>query len=766
MSSGGGAGKVYFVLYLAVVLELLIIIVERDEAEEHLHQKTQEAMKIVESILSQLQSGSGTEGMTTRPQDEITIPPSGVDVKQVLGTDIKPFREYVVEVGVTDVSSSITKREMETDKEYHERLETLVKLANVEQIQYQVFYSRSEDPANAPPFPNDIEAKERGIDFDTFEPGQIVQADGAEYEWEFLGMKELNIDKNKTFNELDVSNVSSESIKPYYPVDMMRIVGPPLAPDNIELDSIFYYSHSASQKENKLTGENLQKRAFVVNFQPPSQAGWYKLRFASKTNRILGVKGGMDFNMLDDATTVNIGTVQLTVEDLKKVKKELEATLERFNLPSLEELVETRDVDQFKSMLNEAKMRAGASDDAEDMVSKVNLYGYIVQLLAPGMSGYFAQNQGSMEFNIRVVTPKPQIAEPVIAVTDYVASFDEVKPSFELGISPYQDNNVLEGRIEDASGAVKASISFTPLDQMAGSGVSAPTTGKERRYRAIVNESLPPGRYKAKLAHKLLGKEGNAELVVEVFETGLTEESLNRLNTLLNFAYYGYPMNITATPTSGGKIPADQFKIHLQTDAPGSQEIIVRGLSATGKDALTLKPEARNLTLKVTWEQPITNQVVDIFPEKTVKIKQEGPTISQKSTSAQVSGPPNKMRLRIDGIMVSPGITGSEKPADVSLEVQGEPSMTGDLENYRVSVEPILSGSDKSYSVELELSGKLERGQNQVSGTITIPVRAVCVNPVNGIASEPVPATIRLQVDNHEFDQRVPGGAEGGRRRR
>ena len=81
MSKGGGAGKVYFVLYLAVVLELLIIIVERDEAEEHLHKKQKEAMRIVESILTQMQSGAGTEGMTTRPQDEITIPPPGINIE-------------------------------------------------------------------------------------------------------------------------------------------------------------------------------------------------------------------------------------------------------------------------------------------------------------------------------------------------------------------------------------------------------------------------------------------------------------------------------------------------------------------------------------------------------------------------------------------------------------------------------------------------------------------------------------------------------------
>ena len=45
--SKGGAGKVYFVLYLAVILELLIIIVERDEAEEHLIRKQKEAEEIV-----------------------------------------------------------------------------------------------------------------------------------------------------------------------------------------------------------------------------------------------------------------------------------------------------------------------------------------------------------------------------------------------------------------------------------------------------------------------------------------------------------------------------------------------------------------------------------------------------------------------------------------------------------------------------------------------------------------------------------------------
>src|SRR5207237_7921841 len=66
MSKGGGAGKVYFILYLAVLLELLIIIVERDDAEEELkkeklalEQKSKRIQMIAETIIQALR-GSQT----------------------------------------------------------------------------------------------------------------------------------------------------------------------------------------------------------------------------------------------------------------------------------------------------------------------------------------------------------------------------------------------------------------------------------------------------------------------------------------------------------------------------------------------------------------------------------------------------------------------------------------------------------------------------------------------------------------------------------
>ncbi len=77
MSKGGGAGKVYFILYLAVLLELLIIIVERDDAEEKarkeledLKRKNHRIQMITETILQSLR-GSPTAVSSTSDQSMV-----------------------------------------------------------------------------------------------------------------------------------------------------------------------------------------------------------------------------------------------------------------------------------------------------------------------------------------------------------------------------------------------------------------------------------------------------------------------------------------------------------------------------------------------------------------------------------------------------------------------------------------------------------------------------------------------------------------------
>jgi hypothetical protein len=96
MSGKGGAGKVYFILYLAVLLELLIIIVERDDAEEHLkkeqellRQKNKRIQLIAETIINALR-GSQTSVSSTSNQS------------MTLGDEKEPEREFLVKVRVSD----------------------------------------------------------------------------------------------------------------------------------------------------------------------------------------------------------------------------------------------------------------------------------------------------------------------------------------------------------------------------------------------------------------------------------------------------------------------------------------------------------------------------------------------------------------------------------------------------------------------------------------------------------------------------------------
>jgi hypothetical protein len=91
-----GKGGVYFILYLAVLLELLIIIVERDEAEEHLkkeqeslRQKNKRIQLIAETIINALR-GSQTSLSSTSNQS------------MTLGDPKEPEREFLVKVRVSD----------------------------------------------------------------------------------------------------------------------------------------------------------------------------------------------------------------------------------------------------------------------------------------------------------------------------------------------------------------------------------------------------------------------------------------------------------------------------------------------------------------------------------------------------------------------------------------------------------------------------------------------------------------------------------------
>lgn len=92
-----GAGKVYFILYLAVLLELLIIIVERDEAElnlkkekKALEERNKQIQLIAETIINSMR-GSATSVSSTSNQSMVLG-----DEKEAEG------REFLVRVRVAD----------------------------------------------------------------------------------------------------------------------------------------------------------------------------------------------------------------------------------------------------------------------------------------------------------------------------------------------------------------------------------------------------------------------------------------------------------------------------------------------------------------------------------------------------------------------------------------------------------------------------------------------------------------------------------------
>ncbi|MCB0702951.1 MAG: hypothetical protein KDC55_09620 [Ignavibacteriae bacterium] len=752
MSKGGGAGKVYFVLYLAVVLELLIIIVERDEAEEHLHKKQKEAMKIVQSILSQLQSGSGTEGINTRPQDEITIPPPGVNIKEVLGIDIKSQRRYIVEVGVTDVSANSSRMEGEAQKEYMERLEKLVRLANVEDLEYQVFYNSSLESGAVPPFPSDDYFKDNSLDFTTFDLGKAVIDPESNVAWEFIGIQKIRMDAEATFKKLDLAKISQDLMHPVYDDSKRLIRGPTFAPNGTPEDSVFHYSIPETKLASGIYGTRgtLSKRAFVVNFQPPSKAGWYKLRFVSKTNRILGVRSDQKVEELDKEATVNIGTVQLKVTDLIKVEKELKRKLEKYEIPSADVLTSDGGFKAFDDAIDKAKSLAATEEDAGDLIGNIRLYGYIVKLLTPGQSQNFDQNRGDIEFNIRVMTPKPKMADPVINIADNFYRFDKGKINFRMNISPYQgDNNIVRGTVHDAASGSSsqpvANITFRPAPG------TTPTNGGLADYIGTVDKELSAGKnggprnYIIKVSHQLQGKQDIKEPQLVVFPA-LREEAIRKLQIELSaLSVYGEQLFFNFEPPSGNKIQPEQFGYYFKTNADAQERGLVRGLSATRADNLYLSSDMKDASLRIVWTDPISKEEVDIFPKYDFKIQQGEPGIATINQQVSLSPDGDALKIRVSGINVTYpkiGQEGSDQKADVNITLD-KPQVR--IAGYSVVGKPNLTIKNGIAQIDMTLRGEPDDDGN-IRGSVTLTGTATATNPLNGVQSNPRRLNINIPV--------------------
>ncbi|GAB5466450.1 MAG: hypothetical protein Kapaf2KO_18860 [Candidatus Kapaibacteriales bacterium] len=764
--SKGGAGKVYFVLYLAVVLELLIIIVERDEAEEHLHAKQKETMKIVQSILSQLQSGSGTEGVNTRPQDEITMTPAGMsaaEIKEAIGTEIKSNRKYVIEVGVADVSQDAKPKEGENpkEKEYLDRIEKLIEISNVAELQYQIFYSPSTEIGSAPQFPEEAILQKENIN--EADPGARVVSESGEV-WELLSTSVLNLDMEQTIGNVDMQNPAQDAMHPVYNEIVQN--GPVLAPNDIDQSQVFYYDPYETVK-GKIEGSDttgqgklksgVDKRAFVVNFLPPSgKDGWYKLRFDARTNRILGIKKQEgEFEVSDDAT-VNIGTVQLKVKDLAKVQKQLLLEIDKYGLPKKEDLKE--DAENFDRKLAEAKQKAMEEGELEHK-NKIQLYGYITKLITPGQSVNFDQNKGAIEFDIRVNTPKPEIAPPGVTMPNEFNRFDALEPTIEATIANYNKNNSnLQGYVYDAiDGENSSPVATIQFDQIQDEGVkNFRVTGKtSRKLEASPNGG--PKKYIVKILHQAGSKKDETTASLFVYPT-VSETANSAIDKALrNYAYYGDKINLNNfEPPSGNKIKPNEFTIRFQTDNMG-QPKEVEGIAVSRDDDFYFPCEAKTASLSVYWTDPVTSEKVYIYPEKTLEIKQYLTIVNTARATAQAAVNGDNIAVQVTNISVFPSKNGkgSDDEADVKLNVNVEAQVKGEAPYRATNVSHKMVGDNKM-TVTFLLQGPGPDDDGRVRGDATVSITAVSVNKCNGktsVGDAPisysVPISVKMETDQY-----------------
>lgn len=726
----GGAGKVYFVLYLAVILELLIIIVERDEAEEHLIQKQKESMKIVESILSQLQTGAGTESISTRPQDEITLQDASMRVAG--GPQIKQDRLYEVIVGVTDVSTA-DKLEGLDPKEAAEKLRNLIKLANVQELDYEIFYHPSNAPDRAPLFPSDDTLRKMRIDFSKFSEGQEFgePVDGAR--WKLLAFQRL---------ELQVDEVTDYR-RPVYKTTLqigdIRRFAPPAA-----ADSAFLYSQERTDIEAGNNGGRYKKRFFLVRFQPSGQPGWYKLRFASRTNRILGVRSDVPPTEVPLEEKVNIGTVQLKVKDLLQVRKNIVEQLGGIPLPSSEDLALGKiTVDEFdeqiQAAINHVKEESAADDPkAQERIRRLELYSYIAKLLAPGASAFFDQNRASYAINVRVVKPNiPPPSDPVVYAADAKYIFDRL-PRVEIAFtaSPYDPakppavraNPTLPVKVVDIGPAQQAAASSDP-------------TAQARNYKIVIDQSVPAGDYELVITHaNRIGKTTEKTILLKSFESKL--ENLDDIRANVENCYFGSELEILPIPADGKKISAGQYLINAVIGNEQSQP--VRGLQYRRE----IPCNANSVSVDILWEDPDTKERVSLLPSGPLQgtPKQRPPKIVTTDVKFDQIVDPRVPVVVVKNIKVLPPIVdvggakaGPNDIFDFKVVVQ-----KADIAGYKVSAQNPRAAAG-GYEVDLRLDGPpLRRGK--VEGNVTLIVSAKAKNKCNGEVSADGKAVINVPI--------------------
>ena len=696
--SKGGAGKVYFVLYLAVILELLIIIVERDEAEEHLIRKQKEAEEIVEAVMAQLNTGSGSSGVNALPQDEITL----LDPRTIQGVaekdKPKDERTYQIRVSTVRVKDILGDALPEDPANKRRRIEEIIRLFNVSNLNLVDSVNQSSQVENLT-----LELKQ---------------------EW-------LKAKADEIVRKMGERNTITDVPEFKDGLGFLKAI----TPDSVDFTSntdlaTFRFSPALTLADKNQFEGGI--KVFEYTFKQKN-AGLYKVMLQSKTNNIIGVTGLDKKNNESEEDVVSIGTIQLTRRQLSKVEARLRSTLGG----SVEALCDRFQTSldykypQFSADLEAALAKINHEDiglpSKSDKIRRGELLKNITVLLH-GDANQMEQNNPTFQFEINVKKPNIATADPCIA--DLVKS-QRVLSGVRKIVIPLTVNNFRNDVPQVTITPSDATVKVVPM----GSGTTGGGGLRNQPYELHIEGASTSGErkdYTVKITNLKMCDDSDPTSTISVFPSDLKNKAA--LETILEKRVtIGKPLRLPIEPSSGGDIPSNQFVLGFtldgqETKAPGTNPLQIV-VPCVPKNMSGLRTEVK-WVYRPNGSQ-YTEEVV-LFDRTVNQAKQSSPEILIANTSESFDN--KSMKLVVSGIEVAPprvdcNVTAQDKDIKVDIKLD-KPS----LGKFQVmgSIEPEGSGR---YRIILQLKGPRTKfdGDN-VDVTITASIGGVSISETKTVS--------------------------------
>ena len=642
MAQSSASSKVYFVLYLAVLLELLIIIVERDEAEELFFKRQKELEEQVAALLVFMNPSAVSEPINVSQQGLIVFDEQQPDPHGYT-------RTYTVNVAVnnpgtaTDIAEKITRGNVRDMQYYLLTYRAEGESDDVVSAEWQRIGTRNalRQLAEARRSGNDITALR-----DTL---------GKPTRWVIRGHRRLQLNEEQMRAEQNWQH-------PLYTLTT------PFGAENLyapQQTSAFAYAPEQSDTKE------FRRRAFSVQFQPQrsdvpldngigTSALHCKLLFASLSDNVVGVSadtpGDTGNGMAENDHTVNVGGMPIRLGLLRTMQAGSYEDCKRYGVPTPEE-ARSMTVEVFEQTIQTAQQRveddlrknqqirlvqAGISGQSLQSEPKelraVKLYAYITKLTTPNFSRSFEQNRGVTAIDVKVL--RKNSAKPTLDVyANVIAGFagSGTNAVFE-GISS-TDMKKLRTVVKTLQGSVVAGaqVAFFPMNTAVASAESkgSRSTGGTQWYATM--SRVPAGMYVVEVSDGI----NTDQTEVKIYEPNA--ENQRPISTW----YVGSKvLSVRLNTPDGTLLPDSQFLTiaELPNQAPIAQSGKTLNVPCIPAQAVG------QAKVRLVWVQPHTAQEITL-KEWQSSVQKEEPFIAQQNITIAGQtrqGEPGNERVIID----------------------------------------------------------------------------------------------------------------------